>query len=257
MIQELFGLLRTKFGETNVPWGCLIDQDRLVRELEANPGDWQEQGADKGKALVIRRDAASDYLRWVRTEILIAYEQKIQRAGGIDLHVIGVGGRGHVAFHETGIPFARNRMLLVKLDDNTVENAVADGHFARKADSPRHAISMGAELVYEAKCVVLLASGKRKAEPVATSLLEDPTDAVPISHGQFLAQRPSLRSIRPPPRRFSTPWKTRTGAEAVREDQTTGRPSRRTTWRRQRAATASLWVTMTRVRLRSAASSKR
>jgi glucosamine-6-phosphate deaminase len=94
-----------------------------------------------------------------------------------------------VAFHETGIPFARNRMLLVKLDDNTVENAVADGHFARKADSPRYAISMGAELVYEAKCVVLLASGQRKAEPVATSLLEDPTDAVPISHGQFLAQR--------------------------------------------------------------------
>ena len=189
MVQELFGLLRRKFAETNVPWGCLVEQDRLVAELKANPGDWQAQGADKGKAIVIRPDAKSDYLRWVRAEILDAYEQKIKKAGGIDLHLVGVGGRGHVAFHEAGIPFEGNHMLLVKLDDNTVENAVADGHFARPEDSPRYAISMGAALVYQARCVVLLASGKRKAEPVATSLAEDPSPAVPISHGQIHAKR--------------------------------------------------------------------
>ena len=189
MIQELFGLLRKKFIETNVPWGCLVEQDRLIRELKAHPDDWHEQGADKGKAIVIDPKAKSDYLRWVRAEILDAYQQKIKRHGGIDLHVVGVGGRGHVAFHESGIPFEGNGMLLVKLDDNTVENAVADGHFARKEDSPRYAISMGAELVYQAKCVVLLAAGKRKAEPVATSLAEDPTPAVPISHGQLHAKR--------------------------------------------------------------------
>ena len=189
MIQEFFGLLCKKFMETNVPWGCLVEQDRLMRELKAHPDDWHEQGADKGKAIVIDPKAKSDYLRWVRAEILNAYQQKIKRFGGIDLHIIGVGGRGHVAFHESGIPFAGNGMLLVKLDDNTVENAVADGHFARKEDSPRYAISMGAELVYKAKCVVLLAAGKRKAEPVATSLAEDPTPAVPISHGQLHAKR--------------------------------------------------------------------
>ncbi len=188
MIQELFGLLQPKFAETHVPWGCLIDQDRLVRELEAHPGDWHEQGEDKGRAIVIRPDAASDYLRWIRTEILDAYEQLIRHAGGIDLHLIGVGGRGHVAFHEAGIPFEGNHMLLVRLDDNTVDNAVADGHFARRADSPRYAISMGAALVYQARTVVLLASGLRKAGPVAASLLEDPSPAIPISHGQIHAR---------------------------------------------------------------------
>lgn len=189
MIQELFGLLRRKFAETNVPWGCLVDQAKLAAELQAHPGDWAAQGADKGKAIVIRPHAQSDYLRWVRAEILDAYERKIARAGGIDLHLVGVGGRGHVAFHESGIPFADNRMLLVQLDDNTVANAVADGHFARQEDSPRYAISMGAELVYRAKCVVLLAAGQRKAEPVATSLAETPSPAVPISYGQTYAQR--------------------------------------------------------------------
>ena len=187
MIQELFGLMKRKFRDTYVPWGSLIDQQRLEEELAAHPGDWEAQGTDKGKAVVIRSDAVSDYLRWVRLRILDAYENEIKSRGGIDLHIIGVGGRGHVAFHESGIPFAGNRMLLVQLDDNTIDNAVADGHFRRREDSPRYAISMGAELVYEAKTVLLLANGKRKAEPVAESLLSDPTVLIPISYGKTYA----------------------------------------------------------------------
>ena len=189
MVQELFGLMRKKFAETNVPWGCLVEQERLAAALEANPGDWEAQGADKGKAIVIRRDAENEYLRWIRREILDAYAAKIRRFGGIDLHVIGVGGRGHVAFHEAGIPFEGNEVLLVKLDANTVENAVADGHFAKVEDSPQYAVSMGAELVYQARKVLLLASGARKSEPVAESLLRDPTPEVPISYGRNLAAR--------------------------------------------------------------------
>jgi glucosamine-6-phosphate deaminase len=189
MIRELFGLLRENFRATYVPWGALIDQERLEAELAAYPGDWEKQGADKGKAVIIHPDAASDYLRWIRNEILDAYEQKIAATGGIDLHVIGVGGRGHVAFHEAGIPFAGNRMLLVQLDDNTIDNAVADGHFPHREESPRFAVSMGAELVYEAKSVLLLANGKRKAEPVAASLLGDVNEQVPISYGKVLADR--------------------------------------------------------------------
>ncbi len=188
MIQELFGLLQRKFREVNVPWGTLIDQTKLDAELKANTGDWEEQGVDKGKAIVIREDARSEYLRWIRREILDAYGEKIRQKGGIDLHIVGVGGKGHVAFHESGIPFENNEMLLVKLDDNTVENAVEDGHFASKEKSPWYAISMGAELVYQAKTVVLLANGNRKSESVAASLLNDPTPIIPISYGQIFAR---------------------------------------------------------------------
>jgi glucosamine-6-phosphate deaminase len=119
MIQEFFGLLQKKFREVNVPWGTLIDQDRLITEMKDHPEDWQAEGTDKGKSIVIRPDARSEYLLWIRREILDAYGDKIERAGGIDLQVIGVGGRGHVAFHESGIPFADSRVLLVRLDDNT------------------------------------------------------------------------------------------------------------------------------------------
>ena len=189
MVQEFFGLLEKKFKETNVPWGTLVDQERLLAELKASPGDWEEQGADKGKAIVIKASAQSQYLTWIRREILDAYREKIERKGGIDLQVVGVGGRGHVAFHESGIPFEGNKMLLVKLDENTVANAVQDGHFPSKEQSPWYAISMGVELVYSSKTVLLLANGDRKADPVAESLLDDPTPLVPISYGQIFSQR--------------------------------------------------------------------
>jgi glucosamine-6-phosphate deaminase len=188
MVQELFGLLHHKFREVNVPWGTLIEQDVFEAELKANPGDWEFQGTDKGKAVVIKRDARSEYLRWIRREILDAYEEKIAKCGGIDLHVIGVGGRGHVGFHEAGVPFEGNRVILIKLDENTISNAVIDGHFSSREECPLYAISMGAELVYKARTVLLLATGKRKVDAVADALLMQPDCSVPISYGHKLAQ---------------------------------------------------------------------
>lgn len=189
MIQEFFGLLKKKFIETTVPYGCLIDQEQLVNELEANPEDWSELGIDAGKSIVIKENPISEYLNWIRKTILEGYTQKIENAGGIDLQIIGVGGRGHVAFHESGIPFENSSVLLVKLDENTVENAVQDGHFSSKEESPLYAISMGAELVYKAKTVILLANGERKVESVSKSLLNDPNPDIPISYGQIYSNR--------------------------------------------------------------------
>ena len=189
MIQEFFGLLRKKFIETSVPYGTVIDQKQLIKELKAHPKDWQLLGRAAGRSIAIKAKAASKYLAWIKTAILDGYARKIRRAGGIDLQIIGVGGRGHVAFHESGIPFRNSRVLLVKLDGNTVGNAVADGHFPAKKEAPRYAVSMGAELVYQARTVVLLASGERKVGPVAESLLGEVTPEVPISYGQLYAQR--------------------------------------------------------------------
>jgi len=189
MVQELFGLLQNKFRETNVPWGTLIDQARFVAEMKNNPDDWAFQGTGKGKAVVISKVARSEYLQWIRKEILNAYADKIARLGGVDLHIVGVGGRGHVGFHEAGIPFEDNPMLLVKLDDNTMANAVTDGHFAAEEEYPLYAVSMGASLIYKARTVLLVANGKRKADAVAEALLMDPDCSVPISYGHVLAKQ--------------------------------------------------------------------
>lgn len=187
MIQEFFGLLTRKFTETNVPYGSLIDQKTLINELKKYPSDWTYMGTDAGKSISIKSRAESKYLAWVKKIVLDGYTNKIKKAGGIDLQVIGVGGRGHVAFHEAGIPFRGSSVMLVKLDNNTIKNSVIDGHFPSAKDCPNYAISMGAELVYKAGTVVLLANGERKAESVTRSLLSGMTPEVPISYGQKYA----------------------------------------------------------------------
>lgn len=186
MIRELFGLMDPTFLEMSVPWGTLIEPGDLAAALERDTGLYTLQGTDQGKAVVIRDDA-DGLLGWIKREVLDAYERKIRAAGGIDLHVVGVGGRGHVAFHESGIPFEADRMLLVRLDDSTVANAVTDAHFASIDESPRYAISMGTELVYEARAIVLVANGGRKTGPVTESVLGEVTTEVPISYGQRYA----------------------------------------------------------------------
>ena len=186
MFAEFFSLLNEPFLETSMPQGLLVEQTRLATALAANPAHYELQGTKSGKAVVIK-DGATGYLREIKENILDAYQRKIEAAGGIDLQIIGVGGHGHVAFHESGIPFAKNAMLLVKLDDNTIDNAIRDGNFASKEESPLYAISMGAELVYKAGTVLLLASGARKTAPVAEALLGDVQSDVPISYGQKYA----------------------------------------------------------------------
>jgi glucosamine-6-phosphate deaminase len=188
MIQELFGFLKHKFIETRLPYGSLIDQKQLIKELKENKKDWEFKGADAGKSIAIKAKPTADYLAWIRKDILDGYARKIKAAGGIDLQVIGVGGRGHVAFHESGIPFKGSSVMLVKLDDNTISNAVKDGHFQTVNNSPQYAVSMGAELVYQARTVVLLANGERKVESVTRSLLGEVTPDIPISYGQKYAE---------------------------------------------------------------------
>ena len=185
MIKEFFGLLNNKFIETTLPYACLIDQKKLMQELSSHPEDWTELGTDSGKSIIIKYNSSSEYLNWIRETILEGYAQKIERSGGIDLQVIGVGGRGHVAFHESGIPFEGSKVMLIKLDKNTVTNAVIDGQFNSENECPRYAISMGAELVFSSKTVLLLANGERKTKSVTESLLNGPTPDVPISYGQI------------------------------------------------------------------------
>lgn len=189
MIREFFGRLDRPFAQVSVPGGPLVHADALVRALRRNPRDWRALGTDAGRSIAIRPETREPTLRFVRDGVLRDYERRIRAAGGIDLQVLGVGGRGHVAFHEAGIPFAHSRMLLVRLDEDTRRNAVADGHFPTLDACPRFAVTMGAQLAYAARTVLLLANGARKTGPVARSLLEPASPEVPISYGQAYAAR--------------------------------------------------------------------
>lgn len=108
------------------------------------------------------------------------YEAAIAEAGGIDIQILGIGGSGHIAFNEPGSTFD-SRTRVVDLSEDTIR-ANSDGRFFKDpAEVPRQALSMGLGTIMEAKEILLLASGKRKANAIRTSLEGLPTPDVPAS----------------------------------------------------------------------------
>jgi glucosamine-6-phosphate deaminase len=95
------------------------------------------------------------------------YEAEIQRAGGIDIQVLGIGADGHIAFNEPGSSLG-SRTRLKTLTRQTIEDNAR--FFDDPEEVPRFAITMGVGTILEAKEVLLLANGAKKAEIVAQAL---------------------------------------------------------------------------------------
>lgn len=103
-----------------------------------------------------------------------AYEAKIQRFGGIDLQLLGLGRAGHIGFNEP-LSALRSRTRVKALTPTTLEqNAAA---FGGPDKVPRRAITMGVGTILEARRLVLLATGAEKAEIVAKAV-EGPITAM-------------------------------------------------------------------------------
>ncbi len=106
------------------------------------------------------------------------YEQNIQRMGGIDLQVLGIGNNGHIGFNEPDIKFEATTHK-VKLDDETIQANAR--FFATIEEVPRFAISMGIKTIMHAKKVLLLVSGTNKAEVIYHALYGGITPELPAS----------------------------------------------------------------------------
>ncbi|KAK3381443.1 glucosamine-6-phosphate deaminase [Podospora didyma] len=91
----------------------------------------------------------------------VNYEAKIKAAGGIDLFLAGIGEDGHIAFNEPGSSLAsRTRVKTLAYD-----TILANSRFFSDdlAQVPRMALTVGVQTVLEAREVVVVALGARKA----------------------------------------------------------------------------------------------
>ncbi len=114
----------------------------------------------------------------------LRYEREIQKAGGIDLQILGIGRTGHIAFNEPGSS-RHSRTRRVTLDPVTRRDA-ASGFFGEE-NVPSMALTMGVGTIMEARQVVLLAFGEHKASIVRKALEEPVTEAITAS---FLQEHP-------------------------------------------------------------------
>jgi glucosamine-6-phosphate deaminase len=112
------------------------------------------------------------------------YEQKIRRAGGIDLQVLGIGRTGHIGFNEPGST-RHSRTRMVTLDPVTRRDAASS--FFGEENVPHQAITMGVGTILDARKIVLMAFGEHKAPVVMRAVEGAVTESVAAS---FLQQHP-------------------------------------------------------------------
>ena len=102
------------------------------------------------------------------------YEALIQRFGGIDLQLLGIGRAGHLGFNEP-LSALRSRTRVKALSPATLaQNAPL---FDEPDRMPRRALTMGVGTILECRRCLLLASGEEKAEIVAAAV-EGPITAM-------------------------------------------------------------------------------
>lgn len=105
------------------------------------------------------------------------YEQAIAMTGGIDLQMLGIGRNGHIGFNEPGSSF-ESRTRIVALSPQTRDDNAAD--FAAEA-VPERALTMGIATILEARELILLATGPRKAAALAAAFKQQPDISCPAS----------------------------------------------------------------------------
>jgi len=105
------------------------------------------------------------------------YDETIQRAGGIDLLICGIGVNGHIAFNEPGSALD-SCTRIVGLVDSTIE--LMKTSFSPH-ELPHQAITMGLGTILEARRIVLLVSGSHKAQILTRALIREITTHVPAS----------------------------------------------------------------------------
>jgi glucosamine-6-phosphate deaminase len=105
------------------------------------------------------------------------YEAAIRDAGGVDLCVIGIGRNDHIGFNEPGAPF-ESRTRVVRLAESTRRVNASDFESNR---APGRAITVGMATIFEAREVLLLASGIDKARAVAAAIEGEVSEDVPAS----------------------------------------------------------------------------
>lgn len=106
------------------------------------------------------------------------YEEKIEKAGGIDLQVLGIGKNGHIGFNEPDVKFEA-KTHLVRLDEDTIR---ANSRFFNSIEEvPTKAISMGIKTIMHSRKIIMLASGTEKAGIIEKMVNGPITPDVPAS----------------------------------------------------------------------------
>jgi glucosamine-6-phosphate deaminase len=106
------------------------------------------------------------------------YENLIDKHGGVDLQILGIGSNGHIGFNEPGTSFG-SKTHIVNLAESTIQ---ANARFFNRIEEvPTKAITMGISTIMKSKEILLLVSGEKKKEALFRLLNGEINERFPAS----------------------------------------------------------------------------
>ena len=91
----------------------------------------------------------------------VRYNAEMDKAGGIDLMLLGIGHNGHIGFNEPSVSYSLGTYL-VDLSESSI--SANSRFFGNGEQQPTTALTMGIGHIFRSKKVLLLISGAAKAE---------------------------------------------------------------------------------------------
>ena len=110
------------------------------------------------------------------------YEKLIAGLGGVDLQLLGLGHNGHIGFNEPSDHF-ENETHCVDLTETTIQ--ANKRFFDSEKDVPKQAYTMGIGTIMRCRKILVVVSGKDKAEILKQVIQGPVTPEVPGSILQF------------------------------------------------------------------------
>lgn len=130
----------------------------------------------------------------------LRYEQKIADAGGIDLFMGGIGEDGHIAFNEPFSSLSSRTRVKTLTQDTIIVNSRFFGGDTTQV--PQQALTVGVGTITDAREVMILACGHKKARAVQQAVEGPYTHVWTVSalqvhpHGILLCDEPACGELK-------------------------------------------------------------
>jgi glucosamine-6-phosphate deaminase len=134
-----------------------------------------------------------------------SYEKKIDKNGGIDIQLLGIGRTGHIGFNEPGSHF-NSITRLITLDHTTRFDASKS--FNGIENVPSKALTMGIRTIFNSKRIIMMAWGIQKSHIVKKSVENNITSIIPTTYLQNHKNTTLVldKECSSELTRFKTPW---------------------------------------------------
>ncbi|MBI2498698.1 glucosamine-6-phosphate deaminase [Candidatus Woesearchaeota archaeon] len=110
-------------------------------------------------------------------KLCIDYEKKLKKHP-IDIIILGIGVNGHIGFNEPGSKF-NSKTRIINLSKETIKSN--SRFFKNIKEFLKKAITLGISTILKSKKIILLASGKNKAEIIKNFLKGPITEKLPAT----------------------------------------------------------------------------